>query len=193
MSESAGICDPPARPSARTTSTALPLDKIQFPSFSSPLSPLSHPDSATVPYAGAPPFIDEDSLVARTKARTLADINAQIERLKSEADALRAAEVAEVVGRIKQAIAHYDLSAEDLGFTSRRGRKPGRKAAASVAAAPTKKAKRGAKAAKANGAIKYEDGTGNTWTGRGRRPQWFLDATNAGKSAEDLLVKPAAG
>jgi len=131
--------------------------------------------------------------VARAKTRTLADINAQIEKLKAEADTLRAAEVAEVVGRIKQAIAHYGLSAEDLGFTSRRGRKPGRKAAAPIAAAPTKKTKRSAKAAKANGAIKYDDGAGNTWTGRGRRPQWFLDALNTGKSAEDLRVKPTAG
>lgn len=27
-----------------------------------------------------------------------------------------------------------------------------------------------------------------TWTGRGRKPQWVLDWTNAGKSIEDLRI-----
>lgn len=27
-----------------------------------------------------------------------------------------------------------------------------------------------------------------TWSGRGRRPQWFMDVLAAGKSAEDLAV-----
>lgn len=27
-----------------------------------------------------------------------------------------------------------------------------------------------------------------TWSGRGRKPAWFADALNAGKSPEDLLV-----
>ena len=34
----------------------------------------------------------------------------------------------------------------------------------------------------------YGDGNGRTWTGRGRRPQWFIDALAAGKTAEDLRV-----
>ena len=27
-----------------------------------------------------------------------------------------------------------------------------------------------------------------TWTGRGRKPRWFIEATDAGKSPDDLLI-----
>ena len=129
--------------------------------------------------------------MARAKTRTIADINAEIERLKEEAQALQAAEVSEVIGRIKEAITYYGLTAEDLGFVKRLGRKPGRKTATKTAPVPAKnKAKRLSKAVKASGTIKYEDGAGHTWTGRGKRPRWYLDALTAGKSPDDLLVIP---
>lgn len=130
---------------------------------------------------------------AKTASKTVADLDAEIERLKKERDALRATEVKEVVGRIKEAIAHYGLTAEDLGLApKRRGRKP----ASGVAAMPAKKrATRGAaKAAtkKPPSPPKYENGAGKTWSGHGKRPGWFVDALAAGKTPEDLLIKPAA-
>lgn len=131
--------------------------------------------------------------VARAKKQpTLADINAEIARLERERDAIRASEVQEVVGRIKEAIAHYGLTAEDLGLGLKKRGRPAGKAAD---AAPAKKrAGRGAaKAAKkaAPGAPKYTNGE-KTWSGHGKRPGWFVDALAAGKTAEDLLIKPAA-
>lgn len=36
--------------------------------------------------------------------------------------------------------------------------------------------------------IKYRDGTGNTWTGRGRAPLWLVAAEKAGKKRESFLV-----
>src|SRR5687767_5327512 len=107
-------------------------------------------------------LIERSSLVARAKNKTLADSNAQIEQLQKEAAALRAAEVSEVVGRIKEAIAHYGLTAEDLGFVARRGRQPGRKASPPVTATVTTgaKAKRGAMVTKPIVVIKYDDGAG---------------------------------
>lgn len=131
--------------------------------------------------------------VARAKKQpTLADINAEIARLERERDAIRASEVKEVVGRIKEAIAHYGLTAEDLGLGQKKRGRPAGKAAEGAPA--KKRAGRGAakSAKKAPGAPKYGDGTGKTWTGHGKRPQWFVEALAAGKSAEDLLVKPAA-
>lgn len=129
---------------------------------------------------------------AKTASKTVADLDAEIERLKRERDALRATEVKEVVGRIKEAIAHYGLTAEDLGLSpKRRGRKP----AATVDSKPAKKraTKGAAKAAKKPPSPpKYENGAGQTWSGHGKRPGWFVDAIAAGKTAEDMLIKPAA-
>jgi DNA-binding protein H-NS len=37
--------------------------------------------------------------------------------------------------------------------------------------------------------IKYSDGNGNTWTGRGRMPRWMVAATNGKKAKrEDFLI-----
>lgn len=47
-------------------------------------------------------------------AKSLAQIQRQIEKLQVEAEMLRAQEIGGVVARIKEAIAHYDLTLEDL-------------------------------------------------------------------------------
>jgi DNA-binding protein H-NS len=45
------------------------------------------------------------------------------------------------------------------------------------------------KGARGKVAIKYRDGAGNTWTGRGRMPLWMVAATKGGKAKkEDFLV-----
>lgn len=139
-------------------------------------------------------------------AKSLAQIQAQIEKLKREEEQLVAKERAGVIERIKVAIAHYGLTAVDLGLAKTAGRKPGSKnkvKADAEAAASTTSAKKGRtkktgaksaskpKAAKAPSIAKYSDGAGNSWTGNGKRPRWFLDAIAGGKSAEDLLIKPA--
>ena len=115
-------------------------------------------------------------------AKTIAQLNAQIAKLQKEADALKAKEVAGVVERIKVAIAHYGLSSTDLGFT---GRAPkAANTAGKVVATKTRK-KAGKKSA---GVIRYRDDDGNTWTGHGKRPKWFLAALEAGKKPESLEV-----
>lgn len=132
-------------------------------------------------------------------AKSLAQIQAQIQKLQKEADAVRAKEVAGVVAKIKVAIEHYGLTAEDLGLVASTSHKA---AAKNLAKAPPKKAastkstaKAGAKAAaekKPAGAPKYTDDAGHTWTGHGKRPTWFREALEAGKTAQDLLVKAPA-
>jgi DNA-binding protein H-NS len=143
--------------------------------------------------------------------KTLAQIQAQIDKLNREAEAIRTKQVAAVVERIKSEISEFGLTAEDLGLLASRG--PVRKSRAAAveskapavkgpktkarkkAAAPEKPAKAskraaaGKAAAKAHGAVKYADDQGHTWTGVGKRPGWFLAALEAGKSAEDLLLK----
>jgi len=52
------------------------------------------------------------------------------------------------------------------------------------------KAKKSAKKPKKPGIPKYAnpDDKTQTWTGKGRRPDWFLAAIKAGKSPDDLAI-----
>lgn len=115
-------------------------------------------------------------------AKTLAQLNAQIAKLQKEAEALMAKEAAGVVERIKAAIEHYGFTHADLGFP-RRITKPAKTAGKVVATKTRKKA-----AKKSSGVIRYRDEAGNTWSGHGRRPKWFLAALEAGKTPESLEV-----
>lgn len=107
-------------------------------------------------------------------AKTLSQIEKQIQALQREADLLRKKEVAGVVARIQHAIAHYALSADDL-FSA----KPLRSKRGSAASATPKRAPSPAK---------YRDDAGNSWSGHGKRPNWFKAALAAGKTAADLAV-----
>lgn len=106
-------------------------------------------------------------------AKTYADIQKEIASLQKAAETLRQKEVAGVVERIKAAIATYGLTARDLGLAGR-------------PAAPAPKRRPGRKAAKPASAVQFRDENGNTWSGRGRRPGWFVAALAAGKKPEDL-------
>ena len=107
--------------------------------------------------------------------KSLQHVLSQIDKLQKEADSLRAKEVSGVVARIREAIAHYNLTPEQL--FGRAGRKAKGSAASSGAAA-----KRG------RGKPKYQSDDGRTWSGVGKRPAWFVEALANGRSAEDLLV-----
>lgn len=110
--------------------------------------------------------------------QSLPNILKQIEDLQRQAERVRKAEVDGVVGRIKEAIRTYGLTAADLGL--------GRKARArkSPAAAPAR-----ARKTSTAGAAKFRDAeSGRTWSGRGRRPQWFVNAIASGKTPEDLMA-----
>jgi len=108
-------------------------------------------------------------------AKSYADIQQQISQLQREADALKAKEIAGVISRIREAIHHYGITPQEIfGTHGKRGRPPGKSAAATKKALP---------------AVKYRDERGNAWSGRGPRPRWFKAALEAGKSADDFLVK----
>lgn len=103
-------------------------------------------------------------------------IQRQIEALQRQADKLRKKEAEGVVARIKVAIAHYGLTAEQLGLGSTS--KPGRS---------------GARADSATGAgasPRYADGKGNTWSGRGPRPRWLREAIDGGRSIGAFRTQP---
>jgi len=119
-------------------------------------------------------------------ATSLAKIQAQIEKLQKQAEAIRAKEVNEVIAKIKVAIDHYGLTAAELGLNGRAAKTV---KAPRAAHAPAAKKGRKAAATRKVPVIKYQDGAGHTWTGHGKRPGWFKAAIEGGKKAEDLLVK----
>jgi DNA-binding protein H-NS len=58
-----------------------------------------------------------------------------------------------------------------------------------VAGNKVKAAKAPSKSSKSKSvAIKYRDGAGNTWTGRGSQPRWLKAAVGAGQSIEQFLI-----
>lgn len=121
-------------------------------------------------------------------ARTLADINREIAALQKEAEAVRPREIKDVIQKIREAISFYGLTPDDLFGGVRRGRKAGAPDAAS-AARPGKRGRGKPAARKTSSPPKYRDpATGKTWTGRGKRPGWFVQALGAGKQPEELAA-----
>jgi DNA-binding protein H-NS len=121
-------------------------------------------------------------------AKTIAQINAQIEKLQKQADVLKAKEAAGVIARIKVAIEHYGLTAADLGFSGL-AIKPAKtaKTVKPVVTVVAKKARKKA-APKPVGVIRFRDDVGHSWTGKGTRPNWYKAAIEAGKTPESLSV-----
>ena len=120
---------------------------------------------------------------AREGARSLSSIKdemtalqAQIQKLQEEADATRASEVAEVIAKIKMAIAEYGITASDLGLPARPGIARGRSG-------------RGVGRTKGVAEAKFRNAEGQIWGGRGPRPAWLRDALAAGHSLEEFAVR----
>lgn len=110
--------------------------------------------------------------------QTYSQLQKKIEKLQKEADALRHKELGGVIARIKVAIEHYGLTADQLGLAGG----PVRARASSMAKS------RG----KAAAGAKYSNGDGQTWSGRGPRPRWLRDAIAGGASLESFLAAPGA-
>ncbi|MCW7539719.1 H-NS histone family protein [Aquabacterium sp. A7-Y] len=108
----------------------------------------------------------------------------QIEALKQKANVLKRKEAQGVIAKIKEAIAYYDLTAEDLGFSSgvTRRTRPGEATGGGRKAAALPSAN-----------VKYGNEQGQIWSGRGPKPAWLREALAGGHSLEDYaLAKPAS-
>jgi len=91
------------------------------------------------------------------------------QRIEAELESARRNEVADVIARIHELMAEYELTAADLLPKRKRGRPAGT-----------------GNAAKAGTALppKYRDPkTGATWSGRGRAPAWL------GKNRKRFLIE----
>ncbi len=102
--------------------------------------------------------------------KTYTELMQQIETLREEAEKAKATEVQGVIDRIREAIKLYNLTPEDLGFSS----------ASSGSASP------GRSRSKSGREPKFSDGSGNVWSGRGPRPRWLKDALSKGAKLEQF-------
>jgi DNA-binding protein H-NS len=100
---------------------------------------------------------------------TYQEIVQKISELQKQAEEIKAREQAAVIADIREKIEQYGLTADDLGF--------GGKVVA------------GKKTVSRKVPVRYRDGAGNTWTGRGKRPGWLTQALASGKSMEDFLIR----
>ncbi|WP_406868285.1 H-NS family nucleoid-associated regulatory protein [Paraburkholderia fungorum] len=101
---------------------------------------------------------------------TLESLQAKIQKLQAQAEALATKKSSVVIEKIKHLMAEHGLTTADIdahiGSSGKRGRKLGVKAAAKSSAS----------------AAKYRDPkTGATWTGQGRAPAWIANAKDRSK------------
>ncbi len=102
---------------------------------------------------------------------TYAQLQKQIAELQGKADRLREQEKAAALVQIRETVALYGLTAKDIF-----GARGGGKATKSVKAAP---------------AVRFADGNGNTWGGRGPHPRWLAAAIAEGHQLAEFSVDKA--
>lgn len=100
---------------------------------------------------------------------TYLELKQKAENLMAEAEQMRQKEIDEVIADIREKMKAYGLSAQDIGLGGAiRRRGPASKSVA---------------------AVKYRGPNGETWGGgRGRKPQWVMQALKEGKKIEDFAV-----
>jgi len=98
---------------------------------------------------------------------TYAEIQAQIEQLQADAEKIRQDNMSTAIAQIRALMKEHGVTLDDLSKAN------GKESSASSPIA------------------KYRDPeTGNSWSGRGKKPGWFKRHIEAGESEESLLVKP---
>lgn len=112
-------------------------------------------------------------------AKSYSQLQAQIQKLQAEAEAIKAQELDGVIARIRTAIEHYGITPDQL-FGKVKKTKANRAAAKKTPA--RKSAAKGRPVA-----IKYREGE-NTWTGRGNKPRWLVARLAEGKQLSDFAV-----
>jgi DNA-binding protein H-NS len=103
---------------------------------------------------------------------TYLELKEQAEKLMAEAERMREQEIAEAIADVKRKIELYGLTAADLGLAKNTGG-PGM-----------------SRGKPAKSAVKYRGPNGETWSGgRGRKPQWVMQALKEGRDIEEFAVK----
>lgn len=103
-------------------------------------------------------------------AQTFAQLQKQISELEAQAARLKSTEIPGVIQQIRELVSTYEITAEQIF---------------GEVAEPRAKSR----PPRAEGAMPYADADGNTWVGRGKRPQWLRDALAAGHTLDEFRRK----
>jgi DNA-binding protein H-NS len=98
------------------------------------------------------------------------ELLAQREVLDRKIEEARQVELASAIGKVRQLIAEFLLSAADCGFHGEVGNKLALKKTRTVVAP------------------KYRSPDGKTWTGRGKAPKWLAEFEAQGRTREDFKI-----
>lgn len=106
-------------------------------------------------------------------------IIAQITELQKRADSLLLIEKQAAIEQINRLIANFSIHSDEITFAE--SNRHNAKSQVSLTSKQTRKV-----------SPKYRDATGNTWTGRGKRPKWLENALKTGSTLDSLrIVSPA--
>lgn len=99
------------------------------------------------------------------------EMMAQAQAIMAQAQEVRRQEIPSVIAEIHKKMEAYNISLEDLGRARER------------------------RAYKATGKVdaKFRGPEGQTWTGRGRKPLWYIQAHEQGFTDNDLLISAQDG
>jgi DNA-binding protein H-NS len=109
-------------------------------------------------------------LIEETAMATYKELVAQRALLDRDIEEARKSEQADAIGRAKQLISEHGLTATDLGF-----KMPG---AALAVVAKTRTPV----------AVKFRGPNGETWSGRGKPPNWLTSLEAQGRHRDEFLV-----
>jgi DNA-binding protein H-NS len=101
-------------------------------------------------------------------------IMAQISELEKQAESIRAREKAQVLETIGGLCKDHSLTLSDIRPLVSKERKTNQQRSHPTAGISLP--------------AKYQDGNGNSWTGRGVKPLWLRDALASGRSLESMKV-----
>lgn len=114
----------------------------------------------------------------------------EIQRLQSLAAKRRRKEVGAVIADIRQKMADYGITLDELQGPVKRRKAGGGSGAKPGGPKGKKAAKPKKKGAKRKVAPKYRDPrSGATWSGRGLTPKWLAEREKAGAKREEFLIK----
>ena len=112
----------------------------------------------------------------------LVKLRQQIAELEKQATELQRKSRPAILAELREQIAAYGITAEELSRPAAKASKPRQPLDKSVSHAKSKKPA-------VPSPIKYRGPEGQGWTGRGTVPKWLKDLIAQGKAREDFLIR----
>ena len=109
-----------------------------------------------------------------SKDKSYDELMVQIAELQGQAALVLQAEREDALSQVRKTVKKYGFTAKELGI------------------ATTDNQVKKAQQKKSDAKYVHPDNPDLKWTGHGKRPKWFQELLNSGKSLDELRVLPAA-